>query len=201
MATTDRDLHSRMVSWAKILLPLLALAFLSTLFLFARQIDPEDAIPYAEVDVAERIREPRLTAPTYSGVTADGSSVVFTAVEARPENGDVNARAVALSIQIDMPDGGRADLTAASGTLDRDAGLLLLQGSVLLTTNTGYTVASNAIDVRLDRTGISSPGAITAEAPAGTITADAMTLQQAGEAGAYVLVFTGRVRLLYKPEP
>ena len=38
MAIPD-NLHSRMVFWLKILLPILALAILSTLFLFSRRID------------------------------------------------------------------------------------------------------------------------------------------------------------------
>jgi lipopolysaccharide export system protein LptC len=93
MAVLERDLHSRIVGWAKVILPLAALGILSTLFLFARTIDPEDAIPYAEVDVEDRIREPRLTAPTYSGVTSDGSAVTFQAVEARPAGDNGPARA------------------------------------------------------------------------------------------------------------
>ena len=72
------DSHSRLVGWLKVALPLTALALLSTLFLVARKIDPEAALPYAEVDVAERIREPRMTAPTYAGVTEDGATLTIT---------------------------------------------------------------------------------------------------------------------------
>ena len=46
-----------------------ALALLATLFLLADRIDPDDALPYAEVDVEDRAREPRMTAPTYAGIT------------------------------------------------------------------------------------------------------------------------------------
>ena len=42
------DLHSRLVTWAKVALPLAALAILSTLFLLADRIDPTAAIPYAD---------------------------------------------------------------------------------------------------------------------------------------------------------
>ena len=74
MATSE-NLHSKLVVWAKVTLPLLALGLLATLFLFSRKIDPTDAIPYADVDVEERAREPRLTMPTYAGVTSDGSAL------------------------------------------------------------------------------------------------------------------------------
>ncbi|MBL9052753.1 MAG: hypothetical protein JNN02_03385, partial [Tabrizicola sp.] len=49
MAGTDA--HTRVVTWLKVLLPLAALAILSTLFLLADQINPDDALPFAEVDV------------------------------------------------------------------------------------------------------------------------------------------------------
>ena len=58
------DRHTQVVGWLKVALPLLALAVLATLFLLSDRIDPDAALPYAEVDVAERAREPRMTAPS-----------------------------------------------------------------------------------------------------------------------------------------
>ena len=49
--------YSTVVSWAKIILPLVALGLLSTLFLFSRTPDPNRAIPFAAVDVEELARE------------------------------------------------------------------------------------------------------------------------------------------------
>lgn len=200
MATADRDLHSRVVSWAKILLPLAALGLLSTLFLFARAIDPEDAIPYANVDVEDRIREPRMTAPTYSGVTADGSALTVQAAEARPGTASGAATAAALTARLQTPDGVQTNLAAASGALDDAAGILSLMGDVRMTTSTGYSVESQAMTALLDRTGITSPGDIRATAPMGIITATGMSLEQSQTPGDYVLVFKGRVRLIYTPE-
>ncbi len=54
-------------------MPLAALAILSTLFLVARTIDPSDAIKFTDLDVEDRLRDPRMTAPTYAGVTSDGA--------------------------------------------------------------------------------------------------------------------------------
>ena len=105
------DGHSRLVGWLKVALPLLALAILSTLFLVARTIDPEAAIPYAEVDIAERIREPRMTAPAYAGVTKDGATLTLTADEARPE-AEGDGSAVKVHAQLATPDGARTALTA-----------------------------------------------------------------------------------------
>ena len=76
--------HSRLVSVLKVLLPLIALVLLSTLFLFSRKINPEDAIPYASVDVEDRLRDPKMTGAGLSGMTADGSAISVTAAERIP---------------------------------------------------------------------------------------------------------------------
>jgi lipopolysaccharide export system protein LptC len=198
MAIT-RDSHSRFVALAKIALPLLALAILSTLFLFARTIDPNDAIPYAEVDVAERAREPRLTAPTYAGVTADGAALTLQAVEARPDTG-AGATAQLLTARLDTPDGARTDLAAVKMTFDNAAGLVALDGGVTIVTTSGYTITTDTLTARLDRTSLAAPGPVQAKAPAGTITAEGMTLTQGTDPATYVLVFKGRVKLLYIPQ-
>ena len=52
------NLHSRLVYWLKITLPLVALMILSSVFLLSRSIRPEDAIPFAEVDIADRVTPP-----------------------------------------------------------------------------------------------------------------------------------------------
>lgn len=197
MAIT-RDTHSRVVAMAKIALPLLALGILSTLFLFARTVDPTNAVPYADVDVAERAREPRLTAPTYAGVTSDGAALTVRAAEARPDIGS-GTTAQTLSARLDTPDGARTDLTADRMTIDDLSGLLSLNGNVMLVTTSGYRVTTDTLTARLDRTGLIAPGTVAAVAPAGTITAQGMTLTQSADPDTYVLVFKGRVKLLYDP--
>ena len=69
------NLHSRLVFWFKILLPLGALAIMSTLFMVSRTVRPEDAIPYADVDVADLMQQPRLTNPNFAGMTSDGAAL------------------------------------------------------------------------------------------------------------------------------
>ena len=43
--------RTRTVRWLRVLLPLAALAMLSTLFLFSRGGDSESQIPYADVEI------------------------------------------------------------------------------------------------------------------------------------------------------
>jgi lipopolysaccharide export system protein LptC len=194
------DTHTRVVGWLKVALPLMALAILSTLFLLSDRIDPEDALPYAEVDVEELAREPRMTAPTYAGTTSDGAALSLTADEARPAAEGVPAKAAGLRLELATPDGGRTELLAKTAVMDDTATQILLSGGVTVTTSTGYRLETAEIAAKLDRSGLESRSPVTATGPAGDIRADGMVLSQdIRTPGAYLLVFKGGVRLVYQP--
>lgn len=200
MATSE-NLHSKLVAWAKVTLPLLALGLLATLFLFSRKIDPTDAIPYADVDVEERAREPRLTMPTFAGVTSDGSALSIAATEARPDSATGVGTALAIMGKLETPDGARIDMMAAKGVLNTEAGLMTLDGGVSLTTTTGYAIKTQTLVAKLDQTSLISPDAVTATTPMGQLQAGEMSLtQDPKQAKAYLLVFKGHVKLLYTPK-
>lgn len=198
MARVDR--HTRVVGWLKVALPLAALAILSTLFLVARRIDPDAALPYAEVDVEDLAREPRMTAPTYAGTTEDGSALTLFADEARPAAEGSAAQAARLRLELATPDGGRTELVAAEARMDDTTRQVVLSGGVTLTTSTGYRLETAEVAANLDRTGLESRAPVKATGPAGEITAAGMVLSQDNRTpGAYVLVFKGGVRLVYQP--
>lgn len=198
MARADR--HTRLVGWLKVALPLTALAILSTLFLVARRIDPEAALPYAEVDVEGLAREPRMTAPTYAGLTSDGAAVTLSAETATPAAGEAPAEAAGLKLELATPDGGRNELRAARAVMDNAGHEVVLSGGVVVSTSSGYRLETAEVAARLDRTGLESRTPVTATGPAGEIRADGMSLHQDNRtSGAYVLVFKGSVRLIYQP--
>ena len=195
------NFHSRLVAWLKILLPLAALAILSTLFLVSNAVTPEDAIPYPEADVADRIREPRLTDASYAGMTSDGAALTLKAETARPGTpGSADAAsAQGISGALETPDGGWTRMQAAQVRLDEAAQVMVLTGGVSLSNSTGYAVTLTGMDVALDRTGLySTGGPVTASGPAGEISAGAMELTLG--ASGYLLVFKSGVRLLYQPQ-
>ncbi len=192
--------HTRVVGWLKVILPLTALAILSTLFLVARRIDPEAALPYAEVDVEDLAREPRMTAPTYAGLTSDGAALTLSAEEARPSADGSPAKAVGLRLTLATPDGAQTELVAASAAMDEAAREVLLSGGVVFTTSSGYRMETAEVAAKLDRTGLESRAPVVAAGPPGDIRADRMALSQDNRTpGAYVLVFKGNVRLVYQP--
>ena len=199
MAARD-NIHSRVVFWLKIVLPLLALVILSTLFLFSRRIDTDAALPYAEVDVEDLARNQRLTAPEYSGVTTDGAAIMIRAGVARPGAGGDAATAEAVSATIETPAGLRITLDAGQGALDDAAGRLILAGGVEIVTSSGYRVTAPRLDGALDRTELHSGGAVRAEAPFGAIDAGGLQIRHE-DAGipAYLMVFSDGVKLRYQP--
>ena len=194
------NFHSRLVFWLKILLPLAALALLATLFLFGRNVRPEDAIPYADTDIADRVKEPRLTGAAFAGMTKDGAALTIKAADARPGvAGSSNAgSATDLSALIQMPGGSSATLQAGAGRMDQAAKQAILTGGVTLTSSNGYTVKTEGVSVALDQTDVTSLGPVSGAGPAGTITAQGMHLGRE-PSGGYLLDFTGGVTLVYTP--
>jgi len=194
------NLHSRLVGLLKIVLPLAALAVLSTLFLVSQGVDPENAIPYAEVDIADRVREPRVTDAAYAGMTADGAALSLQAADARPGvAGTPNAgQATGVTARLETPDGAVTDLVAGTGRLDAVAGRMDLSGGVVVTSSTGYVMEMAGVSLATDRTALDSEGEVRATGPLGTLTAGALHIGKSGDE--YVVVFNGGVKLLYLPK-
>lgn len=193
-------LHSAIVSWLKVLLPLGALAILSTLFLLSNTIDPSKAIPFAKVDVEARAREPRMTDPTYAGKTSDGAALTLSAAEARAATDTTDPNAFRTRGTLQTPDGGRTDVSALTAHRDTAANTLVLEGDVQVSNSSGWHVTSPRMTAALDRTSLDAVGPVAAEGPPGTITADTMRLSQDPKRPeSYLLVFNGRVKLIYTP--
>jgi len=200
MAMADNT-YSRVIGWLKILLPLLALGILSTLFLVARTVDPAQDLPFADVDIDELAEEQRIGRPEYSAVTSDGAAISLLAERASPDPDSADALSGdAISADIDLPNGTTVNVMAGRMKVDRTDDLAQLSGGVLLTTSDGYVIDTEQVDIALGRTDIRSHSRTTVEAPIGRLTAGQFSLTSGNEGdGAYVLVFKGRVKLIYDP--
>jgi lipopolysaccharide export system protein LptC len=194
-----QDTRTRTVFWLKVLLPLVALGLLSTLFLIARTADPDLAIRYADVDVAQLSKEEQVAGPAYSGVTRDGASITLTAESVRPdarEPARFDARTVS-GVMI-LVSGLRADLTAPTAELDPDRDVLRFEGGVTILSSEGHTFETEILSTALGATEIVAETEIRATGPDVELDAGSMRVTQ-DEAGGYVAVFNGGVRLLYTP--
>ena len=191
------NLHSRIVMILKVTLPLVALAILSSLFLFSREIDPEDAIPYADVEIADRLAQPRMTGAGFSTVTSDGATLTLSADEATPSEG--GGRVTGLKGELATADGFRTEISADSGQLDSNAGTVVLDAGVRLATSTGYEVTTDQLTLGTDRSFMESGGAVLATAPIGQLEAGGLRMDVTGDGKTHLLVFNKGVRLIYQP--
>lgn len=199
MARFDNT-HSRVVAWAKVTLPLLALAILSTLFIVAREIDPDASIPFAELDVEELAREQRVGEPRFTTVTGDGAALSFAAQTARPDANDpdiLNGEMLDASIQTN--DGLSYHMKATAGVIDGTAKMAELGGGVIFSSSNGYEVTTDRIAATLDIATVETIGTVLATGPLGQFEAGKMTLTQ-GDDGDYLLVFNEGVKLVYTPQ-
>lgn len=193
------NLHSRVVMILKVTLPLVALALLSSLFLFSRPIDPEDAIPYADVEIADRLAQPRMTGAGFSTVTSDGATLTLSADQAAPMAG--GARVEGLTGLLASAEGVRTEISATTGVLDRTAGQMVLDAGVRLATSTGYVVTTDRLTMGLDRSFMETESTVEATSPMGELTAGGLRMDRAADGKTHLLVFNRGVRLIYLPNP
>lgn len=197
MAALRDNLHTRVVVILKVTLPLVALAVLSSLFLFSKPIDPEDAIPYAEVEIADRLAQPRMTGAGFSTVTSDGATLTLSADQVAPQTG--GAILQGFSGLLSTPEGSQTEFSATSGVLDDSAAQLVLDAGVRLATSTGYQVTTDRLTMGTDRSYMESSGAVQVTAPVGDLTAGGMRMDRSTDGKTHLLVFNKGVRLIYQP--
>lgn len=201
MAAYDNT-YSRVVLWLKVILPLLALAGLSTLFLVSRTIDPAQTVPYADIDIDALTDEQRIGGPTFSGVLPGGAAFSLAADRAWPDIGNPgNLTGETIRATIDLTDGTGISVRADRATFsnaDRTAGL---EGGILVQTSSGYRMQADRLNMAFDGLRLWSDAPITAEGPGLRITAGKFDITGDGSvAKPHVLVFKGKVSLLYEFE-
>jgi lipopolysaccharide export system protein LptC len=197
--TNTGNLHSRIVGWAKILLPLFALALLSTLFLFART--PRQPTDIDLEEVTRIAREQRVSAPEFSGVTDDGAVVVISAKTARPDSTEPDAVSVdEIFLRMDNTDGSFVQVTAPLGEIAGRKRSAQFLGLARLETSTGYRMETNGLIADLNTGVIESLGLLEIRAPFGELTAGNVTFSVASDELGQQMLFTNGVRLLYNPQ-
>ncbi|MCR8828258.1 LPS export ABC transporter periplasmic protein LptC [Pseudosulfitobacter koreensis] len=193
------DWYSKLVATLKVLLPLAALALLSTLFLLSRRVDPVSTIPFAEEDVRSRVELQQITGPFFSGATEGGDSLSFTAAILTTGTDNLN-EARDVTARVDLVGGTRVDLMADLAKVELDASKMDLSGNVVITTSTGFTITSDTLLADLETATLTSPGEVQADSGFGDLVAGQMILSPSREDAPAQLVFTNGVKLVYDPK-
>ena len=194
------DGYSRLIAWLRVLLPLMALALLSTMFLLSRKTEPVAAIPFAEADIRNRLLNQQVTGSVFSGVTSSGTQVSLSAAKILTNGGTIGEnQAEDISAQFDLVGGARINVWSNKGTVSMVDGSAVLFGDVRITTSDGIVVTSERLEAATGQLDVRSPGPITAQGPFGTLTAGAMALNEPQGQENPHLIFTNGVRLVYEP--
>ncbi|WP_104018237.1 LPS export ABC transporter periplasmic protein LptC [Roseovarius nitratireducens] len=199
MARADNT-YSRIVAGMKILLPLVALGLLSTLFLISNTVDPSGPVPTAPIDLEQRAQNLGVTRPSFAGISGRGDEIKMRADVAWPDPDDTR-RLIAERItgEIGLIGGTVLNLSAANARLDQTKMTAMLEGAVHITSTAGYEIDTDRLDTRLDALYAKSPGPVTATGPLGDLDAGHMILREAPGSGDAELVFSGGVKLVYRP--
>ncbi len=202
MSTMASDRYSRLVSWLKVLFPLMALGILSTLFLLSRAIDPEAQIPFADKEIQDRLRDQQVTGPFFTGTTVDGDQIMFSAEKLTTPDGQIAANeAETIKAVVDVAQGTTITLTAARALFDVAKDHAELTGDVLIETSTGYRLSSDLLTSAMSSLSLTSPGPVVGNTPAGILNAGSMTLSAPKDGAPPQLIFTNGVKLVYRPKP
>lgn len=195
------DSYSRWVSWLKVLLPLAALGLLSTLFLLSRAIDPETVIPFADKEIQDRLRDQQVTGPFFSGTTAEGDLISFSAEILKTPDGRTGAnRAEDVTVEVVIIGGAKINVVAAMSEFDIANDLAELTGDVVITTSTQYRIVSEKLSSQLSVLNLQSPGPVEATGPAGHLNAGSMLMTSSEDGKPAQLIFTNGVKLVYTPK-
>ena len=198
MVATYDNLHSRLVGWAKIILPLCALALLSTLFLFARSTNDPSDIPLAEIDALAR--EQKITSPSFSGVASDGSLITVKSDSAQPQSGSLGELTITSPrLTLDATDGTSLSIVAGEGALSSVEKTARLSGLARLQTSSGYLMETTELTADLDSGVIQSLGPLAIKAPFGELTAGLVRISVGDEGTGQQMHFTQGVIMIYNP--
>ena len=194
------DSYSAFVAWVKTLLPIAALGLLSTIFLFSGKVDVTQSLPYAEHNVAEIIREQRITKPYFTGISGNGTEIALSAAYASPdaENAD-KLNITELSIVLQSGQTRTTQITAGLGTLDSTTQIAVVSQNVHIAAMPDFWVSTNTLTVDLKQGVAVAEGGFQGVTALGTINAEKMVVQMT--TNDQQIVFTNDVRLIYNPKP
>jgi len=168
--------------------------------MISNTIDPSDPVPTAPIDLEQRAQDLGVTRPSFAGVTGRGDEIALRADAARPERGaPERLMAERVTGEIGLVGGAGVRLRSATARLDQGLMTATLEGTVHISTTTGYEIDTDRLDTRLDALYAESPGPVSATGPLGALDAGRMILREAPGTEDAELLFSGGVKLVYRP--
>lgn len=192
--------YSRMIAWLKILLPLAALVLLSTLFLFARPSNPVATLPFAKIEIQEKLRSQGITDPYFSGQTTGGETISLEAETARPQPKSLHLiEAEVVDVQISFDDQSEARFQANEALLNTRTQSTELANDVRITSSTGYEFKTEALSLDLLQGRAVATKPVTGAGPFGAFKAGSMIYSGDSAEGNARFHFNDGIELIYTP--
>jgi len=195
--------YARLVTTAKITLPLTSLAILSSLFLFAKPPKMAGSSFLNSADLSDYAQHERISRPRFAGMTPNGTAIQISAEIGAPVGNGPKFKTEDLIANIDTPKDVNVRVVAKYGIVDSMNMVAELSGGTSLVTTSGWRAETEGLDFALDKIDVTSRGAIRAEGPIGLLQAGSMTLRSSPDspkdAPELVLIFQGGVKLIYTP--
>ncbi len=193
------DLYSKIVAYLKVLLPIAALALLSTLFLISDRIQQAPQIPFGPREIERRIAGQQVTAPYFAGTTKAGHSIMVAAGRALKETETQSTTTEGLEAEIILANGQRITMLAESGTIKPSQNIAVLNGDIRLSTSDNMQLLTNQLEASLDHLNIFAPTKVRGNGNFGQITAGMMRILPETNTNSAQILFTNGVRVLYGP--
>ena len=193
------DGYSALVAWLKTLLPIVALGLLSTIFLFSGKVDVTQSLPYTEHNIAEIVREQRITRPYFTGIASNGTEIALSAAYASPQVENAHILEITdLSVVLRSTSDRMVQVTAGRGALDSAMQTAQISTNVHIAALPDFWVTTQALDMNLNQGVVSAKGGFQGVTALGAITAGEMHLQMTADD--QQIVFLNDVRLVYSPK-
>jgi len=193
------DGYSALVAWLKTLLPIVALGLLSTIFLFSGRVDVTQSLPYTEHNIAEIVREQRITRPYFTGIASNGTEIALSAAYASPQIENAHILEITdLSVVLRSTSDRMVQVTAGRGALDSATQTAQISTNVHIAALPDFWVTTQALDMNLNQGVVSAKGGFQGVTSFGAITAGEMHLQMTADD--QQIVFLNDVRLVYSPK-
>ena len=194
------DSYSAFVVWVKTLLPILALGMLSTIFLFSGKVDVTQSLPYAKLNIAEIVREQRITKPYFSGVSYNDTEITLSAAYASSDTQNADILNITdLSIILTSEHAKTVRITAGLGTLDATKQKVTVSKDVYLTAMPDFWLKTNSLTIDLKQGVATADTMFQSVTALGTINAGNMIVKTI--TNDQQIIFTNGVRLIYYPKP
>ncbi|WP_425093817.1 hypothetical protein [Tropicimonas sp. S265A] len=195
------NLYSQFVTLAKITLPVLGLGLLSSLFLLSNEGREVGELPYSEVELEDIVENQRVGGPRYQTILENGSSVDLRARTARPlltSPGEFLAEEVFGILK--TSGGTEITLDGGQARIDQNAKIAVIDDGLRIVHGAGYIMTARGGTTTFDGTEAVSEGDVVVVGEQITLNAARAELKPDPATNSQVIVFSGGVRVLYKPQ-